>query len=522
MLTSVRACVCSSAFLALALLGPALSAQSHPAPFRVHTDLLRGGNGKAFKLFSSKSKGSFTVRVRLYPGVDAGLAPIHEELVKVSLGSSAPSAPSAGQISEPIKVRGETDLLIGAQAALPLPTTDADADGVWDVFQSELWLTTEILTTTSGGSTIENGESPRERLAPLVPIDADGKWAGPAIADTVGPQGEPGAQGPEGPAGPQGVPGVPGAQGLQGDVGPQGPQGAPGVGNAFDGGSVNNAITAPGFATTSSADAITGGTLHAVVALQSDGGVAAAGPITTGADVIAANNLQAGAQGSIYTGVPLSALGPGSITASGRLRADLSVSARAGYVGALINGDASIPGGLSNGDMFAAHTLHAAADIIAGGTITGLVKNFVEPDPRDPQKVIVYSCMEGPEATTFVRGRGKLVNGHAIIVLPDHFSLVTGEDDLTVQLTPMGLCNGLAAVSLSTKELHVAELLAGHGDTEFSWLIQGRRARFPTWQVVRERSAMTESVAPLDLRVKGRELKDAEAAEATGTALPQH
>ncbi|HTE06901.1 MAG TPA: hypothetical protein VK824_11950, partial [Planctomycetota bacterium] len=294
----------AASLLALALHAPELAAQSHPAPFRVHADLLRGGGSKPWKLYS-KAAGSFGVRVRLYSGVDAALEPIHEELLTLNLASSAPGAPAAGQLTEPVKVHGEADLLLGAQTAAPLPVTDADADGVWDVFQSELWMTTEILTTTSAGATVENGESPRERLAPLVPVDAEGHWVGPEIAGVAGaqgaagPAGESGPQGLPGPAGQTGAQGPQGEPGIQGEVGPVGPAG---TGAAFDGGSVNNAIVAPGFTTTSSADAITGGTLRAVVLLQSDGAITAGSDISAGGGIVAAGSVFAGPEASLVTG----------------------------------------------------------------------------------------------------------------------------------------------------------------------------------------------------------------------------
>ncbi|HTE06948.1 MAG TPA: hypothetical protein VK824_12210, partial [Planctomycetota bacterium] len=483
--------------LACAAQGAAVAAQAHPAPFRVHADLLKGGDGKAYKLYSSKSSGSYTVRVRLFASSDPGDPPIHEELLAVTLASSAPGAPEDGEVGSPVARKGAMDLLLGAQANAPLPSTDADGDGVWDFFQTPLWFTTEVLTVKNN-TTIENGPTPRQPLGRLPPIDDTGTWRGTPVAGMQGPQGP---QGPEGPAGPQGEAGPVGPAGAQGVQGPSGPAGP--AGPAFNGGLVNNAITAPGFTTTSIGDAITGGTLHAVTSVMSDGTVNATGNIGAGGDINAFGSVHTSTNGSIYTGTPLSPLEVGSITASGRMRADSSMAARGGYIGSLIDGSAVIPGTLGTGDIFAGGTLHAADDLIVGGTVTGLLKNFAEPDPRDPQKVIVYSCAEGPEATTFLRGRGQLVAGHAIVVLPEHFALVTGDDDLTVQLTPMGLCNGLAAVALSTHELHVTELLAGHSDAEFSYLIQGKRLRYPSWKVERSRADIADDGPSQDFSVQG-------------------
>jgi len=72
------------------------------------------------------------------------------------------------------------------------------------------------------------------------------------------------------------------------------------------------------------------------------------------------------------------------------------------------------------------------------GAFESTVKFFVAPHPTDTNKEITYVSLEGPEAATFVRVRTNLVNGEAIISLPETYAMVTADDGLTAQVTPRG------------------------------------------------------------------------------------
>src|SRR5262249_61591306 len=65
-------------------------------------------------------------------------------------------------------------------------------------------------------------------------------------------------------------------------------------------------------------------------------------------------------------------------------------------------------------------------------------KHFVEPHPSDPTKVILYSSLEGREVGTYFRGTSRIVDHEAVIEVPEDFRIVTGDEGLTVQLTPDG------------------------------------------------------------------------------------
>jgi hypothetical protein len=118
--------------------------------------------------------------------------------------------------------------------------------------------------------------------------------------------------------------------------------------------------------------------------------------------------------------------------------------------------------------------------------VFGGTKNFVEEDPVDPTKMIVYACLEGPEAGTYQRGTAQLVGGKAVIELPDHFAKVTAQEGLTIHLTPVGTWLQLYVVEKSPTYIVVAEA-TGHDGT-FDYLIQGVRKGYEDYEVVRDRS----------------------------------
>jgi hypothetical protein len=114
-------------------------------------------------------------------------------------------------------------------------------------------------------------------------------------------------------------------------------------------------------------------------------------------------------------------------------------------------------------------------------------KNFVMPVPGDSTKEIVYVSLEGPEAGTYIRGTARLTNGEAVIELPEHFSMVTAEEGLTVQVTPWEDCNGLYVAERSTSRIVVRELRGGRSNIKFDYLVQGVRKGYENYQVVQEK-----------------------------------
>ncbi len=105
-------------------------------------------------------------------------------------------------------------------------------------------------------------------------------------------------------------------------------------------------------------------------------------------------------------------------------------------------------------------------------------KHFVEPHPTDASHVIVYSSLEGREVGTYFRGTARTVRGEAIIEVPDDFRIVTDEDGLTVQLTPVG---PLTMMSIESEDLNRI-VVRSSKDVMFHYLVQGVRRAFKDFQ----------------------------------------
>ncbi|MGE0001098.1 MAG: hypothetical protein AB7F50_07340 [Fimbriimonadaceae bacterium] len=114
------------------------------------------------------------------------------------------------------------------------------------------------------------------------------------------------------------------------------------------------------------------------------------------------------------------------------------------------------------------------------------VKNFVEVDPRDAARDIVYACVEGPEAAMYTRGTGRLVNGRARVELPGHFSSLAATGGVTVTLTPGSASSrGLAWEDKSSFGFDVVELSGGRGNYEFDWEVKAVRRGYEDYEAVR-------------------------------------
>jgi hypothetical protein len=109
-------------------------------------------------------------------------------------------------------------------------------------------------------------------------------------------------------------------------------------------------------------------------------------------------------------------------------------------------------------------------------------KPFVEVHPADPRKTIRYVALEGPEAGTYFRGRARFTRGRARIDVPESFRLVTDEEGLTVQITPIGEVAGYAVTRVGLDEI----VVTGTKDVEFFYTVNGVRQTFKDWEVITE------------------------------------
>ena len=149
-----------------------------------------------------------------------------------------------------------------------------------------------------------------------------------------------------------------------------------------------------------------------------------------------------------------------------------------GYIGVYGVGFGDEDAGYFQGDVYITDDLRVfdladlQGDVNVHGDLVVLGdKNFVEPHPTNPHKMIKHVALEGPEAGTFFRGSARLINGVAIIQIPEDFRLVTDEKRLTVQVTPMGAPATIWCVKKSLNQIE----LRGSADVEFDYLVNGVR-----------------------------------------------
>ncbi|HSD72295.1 MAG TPA: hypothetical protein VLE54_05865 [Thermoanaerobaculia bacterium] len=121
--------------------------------------------------------------------------------------------------------------------------------------------------------------------------------------------------------------------------------------------------------------------------------------------------------------------------------------------------------------------VQAFGDIGATGA-----KPFIEPHPTDASKEIAFVALEGPEAGTYFRGRGKFQRGVAEIPVPESFRLVSDSEGLTIQVTPIGQMATVAVVSLGLDRI----VVQGSRDVEFFYTVNGVRKAFKDWEVIRQ------------------------------------
>jgi hypothetical protein len=120
------------------------------------------------------------------------------------------------------------------------------------------------------------------------------------------------------------------------------------------------------------------------------------------------------------------------------------------------------------------------------GVVTGDIKSFHTDNPSQPGTEIWYACIEGPEAAAYVRGTGHLINGRAVIELPQHFKDVANPGSMTVQLTPLSAeSRGLAVIEKNIDGIVVRELTNGTGSYDFDYMVVAVRKGYEDFKVIR-------------------------------------
>lgn len=125
------------------------------------------------------------------------------------------------------------------------------------------------------------------------------------------------------------------------------------------------------------------------------------------------------------------------------------------------------------------------------GIIFADVKNFRIPHPAKSDKEIWYACIEGPEAAAYVRGTAELSGGETFVPFPEHFSLISNPQSMTVILTPLDAASyGLAVVKKTKNGIYVKELANGTGNYEFDWEVKCVRTGYEDFKVVRDKDTV--------------------------------
>ena len=147
-------------------------------------------------------------------------------------------------------------------------------------------------------------------------------------------------------------------------------------------------------------------------------------------------------------------------------------------------------GTVGNG-VYGASALTGYAVYAAGNSGASGVKSFVEPHPTDATKEIRYASLEGREVGTYFRGSGHLVNGEAVIVVPDDFKIVTDAEGLTVVATPSGALATIACISKSLDRI----VIRGSADVDFDYLVSGVRKAFSNFSPIHANTSFVPASA---------------------------
>lgn len=101
------------------------------------------------------------------------------------------------------------------------------------------------------------------------------------------------------------------------------------------------------------------------------------------------------------------------------------------------------------------------------GTFT-TAKAFTIPHPLDPDnQVLRHFCVEGPEVWNVYAGNAQLVDGQAVIPLPDYYCALNKAGSEVCSLTPWGAA-AVWAVGVERNQLRIA----GDRDVKVSWEIK--------------------------------------------------
>jgi len=108
------------------------------------------------------------------------------------------------------------------------------------------------------------------------------------------------------------------------------------------------------------------------------------------------------------------------------------------------------------------------------GMGTWQTKTFTIDHPLDPEnKVLRHYCMEGPDVWNVYAGNAQLLNGKAIVELPDYYTALNAVGSEVYSLTVVDeSANQFPLVKIAQKVSDNAFVIAGTLDVEVSWTIK--------------------------------------------------
>jgi hypothetical protein len=204
----------------------------------------------------------------------------------------------------------------------------------------------------------------------------------------------------------------------------------------------------------------------AVFAYSTSGGVTrglSAGTASTGSNAAGVR----GFYGSLVSIPVPPTYAPTGVRGEGSSTGVLGLSNFQGVAGSLVSGTSELAYGILGFDSGA---VNYGVWYFGGLGGTGS-KISADPHPTDPSKVIRYISLEGNEPGTYFRGKGRFQRGMARIPVPEDFRMVTDEEGLTVQVTPIG---GMASVGVMKADLNEIVVRSSR-NLEFYYMVNGIR-----------------------------------------------
>ena len=153
------------------------------------------------------------------------------------------------------------------------------------------------------------------------------------------------------------------------------------------------------------------------------------------------------------------------------------------HVGLAMNG--AVMGGWIQGQVYGTYMRgERFSTYIDGAAITNKpIAQLIQVDGAQ-ERVATYASV-AQTADITARGKGKLVDGRAVVTMDANFSkMVT--NDVTVTVTPIGDCNGIHLVSIKDGGFEIAENQRGKSDVEFTWIAIGQLKNYTNNTISKE------------------------------------